>query len=189
MAGQGMQRNPPARRRDGVTAFVRRGQRLLWLGLAAIGLGLSLLLVYAWVEVVNNPGITLADGYWIGRVPWTPAGIALVLAGSVIALVAGAAVVAARGDWLRRFLIVPAFVLPVLWWAVGLGLLPFPRFRGPDPVTLAYSLPEGAALSLILPAIVVVALALLPMRPDDRHFISPVHDRDPASPDDERPRS
>jgi hypothetical protein len=149
-------------------------------------LGLSLLLVYAWIEVVNNPGITLVDGYWIGRMPWTPAGIVLALAGSSIALVAGATVVVVRGDWLRRLLLAPVLLLPVGWWAVGLGVLPFPRFHGPDPVTLAYSLPEGTALSLILPVLVVAALALLPIRPDERHFMSPVHDREPASPEDER---
>jgi hypothetical protein len=168
MADTRLQPARPAGRPEEMSTFLRRAGRLAWTGLASIGLGLSVLLLYAWVEVVNNPGIRLVDGYWIGRVPWTPTGVVLVIAGSLLALVAGTAIVVVRGDWLRRFLLLPIFALPALWWAVALGALPFPRFHPPDPVTFAYSLPETAVLALVLPALAAAALALAPIQPDGR---------------------
>lgn len=80
-------------RRPRMATFLRRADFIRWAGMASIGLGLSVLVVYAWVEYVNNPGSSLVDGYWIGRVPWTPAGVLLILAGSVATLIGGAAVV------------------------------------------------------------------------------------------------
>jgi hypothetical protein len=153
------------------------------MGLAAIGLGLSILLVYAWVEVVNTPGTSLVDGYWIGRVPWTPAGVVLVLAGSLAAVGTAAAIVMVRGDWVRRILVLPVAAVPVLWWATALGVVPFPRFQAPDPVTFAYSLPVTAALGLILPSLAAAALALVPIRPDSRFTMSPVRPDGPVPPD------
>jgi hypothetical protein len=155
---------------------VGRAERVYWLGLGAIFVGLSVLVVYAWVEVVNNPGLTLVDGYWIGRIPWTPAGIVLVLLGSTAAVLAGAALALIRGDWLRRLLVVPTVLAPLAWWATGLGLIPFPRFAGPDPVTFAYSLPETAALMLLLPSLVAGVLGLWPVPPDRRVLLAPVRD-------------
>jgi hypothetical protein len=142
-----------------------RAALLMWFGLAAIGLGLSVLLVYAWVEVLNNPGLTLVDGYWIGRVPWTPAGVWLVLVGSVVSAIGGAMAILVSGDWLRRILAVGVVLLPTFWWATALGFVPFPRYEAPDPVTLAYSVPETAVLFLILPALALLALWLTPIRP------------------------
>ena len=71
--------------------------------------GLAVLLAYAWYEYLTRPGISLVDGYWIGRVPWTPMGVVLVLAGTALGVVGGCAVIVVRGDWLRRVL-VPAIV-------------------------------------------------------------------------------
>jgi hypothetical protein len=166
-----------------MASAIRRAERAYWLGLSSIGLGLSVLLVYAWIEVVNNPEISIVDGYWIGRVPWTPAGVVLVLAGSVVATLGGAVLAALRGDWLRRLLVVPGVLAPVAWWATALGLIPFPRFSPPDPVTLAYSLPETAAVMLILPALAAGILGMWPIPPDRRIVLSPVRDPDaPSSP-------
>jgi hypothetical protein len=146
----------------------------MWAGLASIGLGLSVLLVYAWVEVINNPGYTLVDGYWIGRVPWTPLGIVLVLAGSAVTVLAGAVAILAAGDWLRRLMAILVALVPAAWWAMALGILPFPRFLPPDPVTLAYSLPQMAALLLALPAVAVAGLRLAAIRPGPVR-LRPVH--------------
>jgi hypothetical protein len=166
-------------RRRAVSATVdhspRRIDRVVWLGLAGIGLGGATLLVYAWVEYVNNPGISIVDGYWIGRVPWTPIGVWLVIGGASLALVGAAASVVVRGGWIRRLLLIPVGALPVLWWSIALGVLPFPRYLPPAPMTLAYSLPESAVLSLVLPALAAALLALLPHRPDLRAHIRPVH--------------
>jgi hypothetical protein len=167
-----------------MATFLRRADFIRWAGMAGIGLGLAVLIAYAWVEYINNPGISLIDGYWIGRVPWTPAGVVLVLAGSVATQLAGAAIVLVLGDWMRWLLLVPVLIPPLAWWLTGLGTVPFPRFTGPDPVTLAYSLPQAAAVALILPALAVTALALVPMRPDRRVRLRAVHDaRDERSAD------
>ena len=159
-----------------MATFLRRADLIRWAGMASIGLGLAVLIVYAWVEYINDPGISLIDGYWIGRVPWTPAGVVLILAGSAATQLAGAAIVLVLGDWLRRLLLIPILIPPLAWWLTGLGVAPFPRFIGPDPVTLAYSLPLAAAVALILPALAVTALALVPVQPDRRVRLRAVHD-------------
>jgi hypothetical protein len=154
---------PPMSRSD---RLVRRGRQLAGLSLALLFVGPSILLVEAWVEVLNHPGYSLVDGYSIGRLPWTPIGIALALAGAVLALGSGSALVAIIGGWWRRLLIVPVAAAAAIWWAFALGLLPFPRFHGPDPVTFAYDLPTTAAILVLLPGAFLAALALSPRPPD-----------------------
>ena len=163
-----------------MTTFLRRSDRAVWVGLSGIGVGLSVLLVYAWVEFLNNPGISLVDGYWIGRVPWTPLGVVLVLAGSGLALLAGAASVLLRGDWVRWLLLLPVLAASLLWWALAVGLLPSARYLPIDPVSLAYSLPQVAALLLVLPAVAVAFIAFLPVRPDLRILFGRVHPAEPT---------
>lgn len=152
----------------------------MWLGLALTGLGLAVLLAYAWYEYLTRPGISLADGYWIGRVPWTPLGVVLVLAGTALGVVGGCAVIVVRGDWLRRIFIPATAGVPAFWWLTAL-VIPMPRSQVRDPVTLAYSLPETAALFLILPALVAAALALAPLRGGTRVRLRPVHREQPAA--------
>ena len=144
--------------------------------LALLVVGPSILLVYAWVEVLNNPGMTLVDGYWIGRAPWTPIGIVVALAGGVVGLLSGSVAIAIEGGWWRRALLVPAWVATVLWWLTALGVLPYPRFIGPDPVTFAYSLPSTGALLVLMPAALLAVLALTPRLPSTpRTRLRPVH--------------
>jgi hypothetical protein len=133
-------------------------------GLWASGLGPAGLLVLAWTEVLNRPGLTLVDGYWIGREPWTSIGVVTALTGAVAGLLGGALVLALEGGWWRRFLLVPAVAGAGLWWAVALGALPFPGFAGPDPVAFAYSLPATAALLVLMPAALLATLAVTPRR-------------------------
>lgn len=130
--------------------------------LALLIVGPSILLVYAWVEVLNNPGLSLVDGYQVGREPYTSAGIVVSLAGGVAGLVAGSVAIAIEGGWWRRFLILPSAVAAVLWWATALGFLPYPDFHGPDPVALAYALPVAAALLLLMPAALLATLCITP---------------------------
>ena len=133
------------------------------LALALLVIGPSILLVYAWVEVLNNPGYTLADGYWIGRIPWTPLGIVIGLAGAVAGLIAGSVAITIQGGWWRRFLVVPSLAAAALWWLMALGVVQFiPRFKGPDPVTFAYSAPTQAILLVLMPAALLAALCLTP---------------------------
>ena len=47
-----------------MATFLRRADLIRWAGMASIGLGLAVLIVYAWVEYINDPGISLIDGYW-----------------------------------------------------------------------------------------------------------------------------
>jgi hypothetical protein len=148
--------------------------------LVLLVIGPSILLIYAWVEVLNNPAFSLADGYSIGRVPYTPAGIVVSLAGAVAGLIAGSVAIAIEGGWWRRFLILPAAVAAVLWWATALGALPFPRFHGPDPVTFAYSLPAAAALLVLMPAALLATLCLTPrMVSAPRARLRPVQSAEP----------
>lgn len=159
--------------------FGRRIDRAIWIGLGGVGLGLAVLLTYAWVEYLNNPGISIVDGYWIGRTPWTPIGICLVLGGASLALVSGAVAVAMRGDWLRRLLALPPLLASTCWWLTAVGVIPMPRFQPPDPVTLAYSLPQAAVLMLILPAVAVAALAFIRVPPDRRVRLRRIHSDPP----------
>jgi hypothetical protein len=132
------------------------------LALGLMVVGPSILLVYAWVEVLNNAGYTLVDGYWIGRVPWTPLGLVISLVGATAGLLAGAVAIAIEGGWWRRFLLVPSLGAATLWWLMALGVVPYPRFHGPDPVTFAYTLPTQTILLLLMPAALLAILCLTP---------------------------
>lgn len=137
--------------------------------------GPAILLVYAWVEVLNNPGWTLVDGYWIGRTPWTPIGLVIALIGGMAGLLSGSVAIAIEGGWWRRALILPAAGAAALWWLTALGVIPYPRFQGPDPVTFAYSLPTTAILLVLMPAALIAALALTPrMQTPPRTRLRPV---------------
>lgn len=151
-----------------------RSWAILSLGLMVVGP--AILLVYAWAEVLNNPGLTLVDGYWIGRTPWTPIALVIALIGGVGGTLAGTVAIAIQGGWWRRALVLPAVAAGALWWSMALGLLPYPRFQGPDPVTFAYSLPVQATLLVLMPAALLAVLALTPRLPGTpRTRLRPVH--------------
>jgi hypothetical protein len=165
----------------------RIADRATWVGLALAGLGLAIVIVRSWVEYLSvapehvpPEGLNIVDGYWIGHEPWSSMGVVPVLAGSLLATAAAATLVMLRGDWLRRLLALAVLVVPVLWWLIGLGALPYPRFVGPDPVTLAYSMPQQAAIMLLVPAVAAAALAFLPHRPDTRIRLKRVHPEQPT---------
>jgi hypothetical protein len=132
------------------------------IALALLVVGPSILLVYAWVEVLNNPGFSLTDGYSVGRTPYTPIGVVVSLAGGVAGLLAGSVAIAIEGGWWRRFLLVPSVTAAVLWWATALGALAYPGFDGPDPIEFAFRFPVPAALLLLMPAALLAALCLSP---------------------------
>lgn len=151
-----------------MTTFLHRAEQALWVGLSAIGLGASILLVYAWIEFLNRPGINLVQGYQMGREPWTSGGIVIALAGSVLALLAGVVVVLLRGDWVRWILLLPLVAADLLWWAMALGLVPFAGYDPIDPIGFAFREPQTAAILLAVPPAAMAILAVLPMRPDRR---------------------
>jgi hypothetical protein len=165
----------------------RIADRLAWGGLTATGLGIAIVIIRSWIEYLSLPaanmppeGFSVVDGYWIGHEPWSSMGIVPVLAGSAIATLAALTLVILRGDWLRRLLSLAVLAVPVTWWLVALGAVPFPRFTGPDPVTFAYSLPQQAAIMLLIPAVAVAVLAFLPHRPDTRVRLQRVHPEQPT---------
>ena len=141
--------------------------------LAAVA-GVLVLLSYATSEVLADPSLSLEDGYWIGRVPWTPMGVGLVVAGSTLAIVAGTALVLLRGGNIRRVTAVAACLPAAYWWL--LASVPLVAFGGawcgqptcPQPssdvITIAYSLPESTVFLLLLPALIVTTVALAPRR-------------------------
>lgn len=132
------------------------------IALALLVVGPSILLVYAWVEVLNNPGLSLADGLLRGREPWTSAGIVTSLGGGAAGLLAGSTAIIIEGGWWRRFLIVPSAVAAALWWGTAMGILPYPDFDGPDPLALARALPVATALLVLMPAALLATLCNTP---------------------------
>jgi hypothetical protein len=169
---------------SGGTTLVTGAHQWARISLALLVLGPSILLIYAWVEVLNNPGISLADGYWIGRTPYIPIGIVLSLAGGVAGLLAGSVAIVIEGGWWRRFLVLPSAVAAVLWWGTALGILPYPNFHGPDPVTFAYSLPVTATLLVLVPAALLATLCISP-----RIVSAPRTRMRPVQPVERKPRT
>jgi hypothetical protein len=163
-----------------LTTLPRRAELAVWVGLSGIGLGAAAVLVYAWVEFLNNPGLSLVDAYWVGRAPWVPAGILLALAGSAVALPAGAALVLLRGDWVRWFLILPLAGAELLWWAIALGLVAFAGYEPIDPIGFAYRVPQTAAILLVVPPVAMAVLAFLPTRRDGPVRLGRVHPPEPV---------
>lgn len=142
-------------------------------GLLAAGGGVLVLLGYAFSEVLANPGTSLVDGYWIGRLPWTAIGVDLVVYGSTAAVVVGTLAAWIAGGLLRRAVSLLLLVVAAFWWFVA--TLPFAGGApcdpcspaGPDPLDYAYSVPYSTLLLLGLPAAIAggAALGRRPGRP------------------------
>jgi hypothetical protein len=135
-------------------------------GLSAAVAGLVVLLVQSLSETIAEPGLSLIDGYWIGRLPGTAVGVGLAVIGATIALVFGPATAWLAGGAVRRIVSALALAVAALWWF--LAMLPPAQGAfcascpppGPDPLTMAYSQPELAALFLLVPAAIVGAVAI-----------------------------
>jgi hypothetical protein len=142
-------------------------RRLTAASLAVFGAGLAALLIYCVAEALANPGFSLVDAYWRGRLPWMGIIEGLVVAGATASALAGAVAIWLTGGWLRRVLSVPLFLLSAGWGMIALS----PPRRAvpcidcppldPDPWAHAYSVPESAAVFLIAPAVALALLALL----------------------------
>jgi hypothetical protein len=145
---------------------------------AVLGAGFALLLAYSVAEVLANPGISLADGYWRGELPWMGIIEGLVVAGATACAIVGTATVAALGGWLRRAITLLPLAAVGLWWSfawaragINGACCEQPAF---DPWAYAYSAPLLALQLLIVPAIAIVALALLGRaEPERAGYISP----------------
>jgi hypothetical protein len=133
---------------------------------SAAAAGLVTLLLQAMTEVLAEPGLSLVDGYWIGRLPWTAVGVDLVVIGATTILVFGTVTAWLAGGPARRAASGLALVIGAFWWLLAMVPPPQGAFcagcpaRGPDPFTMAYSQPELASLFLLFPAAVAGAVAL-----------------------------
>ena len=150
---------------------------LTLVGLVSTIGGIGVLLAYATSEVLADRSLTLEDAYWIGRLPWTPIGVGLIVAGATTAVAVGAVTAVIDGGWIRRLVAIMAAGVAVFWWLVatvplvGMGgawcgqpSCPAPCF---DVVTIAYSTPKMTVVWLLIPAVVAAAAALAP-RPRPR---------------------
>jgi len=145
----------------------------LWVtmvGLAITAAGLVVLFVQARSEVMADPALSLEDGYWIGRLPWTEVGVDLTVIGATVVLVFGAATAWLAGGPIRRVVSALALAIGLVWWL--LMMLPPPQAvpcpscppRGPEPLTMAYSQPGFAVQFLLLPAAIAAAVAFSAVR-------------------------
>lgn len=136
--------------------------------LGVLAFGLLFLGAYCVAEALANPGFSLIDAYWRGRLPWMGIAEALIVGGASACAVTGGATVLWLGGWWRRVLAAPALLAVAFWWLLGIAGLPG---RGPclpspcppqpiDPWAVAYSAPEQAFLFLILPSVFLGALAV-----------------------------
>ena len=143
----------------------------LWLAsLGFLALGVIGLVSYAVSEVLAHPGISLVDAFWIGRLPWTPIGVGLVVAGATAALIFSSPIVLLRGQVAVRALSLAGLGAGALWWLDALVLggpvsecaPPCIGGRPPsDVITIAYSSPHLAIALLLIPAITVSVVASL----------------------------
>jgi hypothetical protein len=145
-----------------------------WATVIGVGfaiLGIAVLLAYAASEVLADPSLSLEDGYWIGRLPWTPIGVGLTIVGATIVVVAGATTVMVAGGRARRAVTLACLAVATFWWLTvsilpvaasgawcGRPTCPQPTY---DPITMAYSSPQLAVMWLLLPALVVAPMALM----------------------------
>ena len=145
-----------------------RAGTAIGLGVALVGIGV--LTAYAASEVFADPSLSLADGYWIGRLPWTPIGVGMAIGGATLAAAAGTGTALLAGGVWRRSLALLALVVVAFWWAL-VAMLPIglggawcgqPTCTRPaiEPITMAYSTPEQTATWLLLPALVISLVAL-----------------------------
>jgi len=171
-----------------VETLARRLRALTNLGLVFTGLGLVALVMVAWVEVLQHPGTSFVDAYWVGREPWTSIGVWVALAGATATALVGAAATLVQGGWIRRILVVVGLLPAIYWWGIPAGLVDGPGlggggagrggFLGSNPETLAYGWPQWALVGLLLPALFIATLALAARRATPTTAIGPVHEQD-----------
>jgi hypothetical protein len=131
--------------------------------------GAAILLVAAVVELTTGqPGMNIVDAYWVGRLPWTSIGVGMVLCGATATTVVGSVASWLTPGWLQRLVSLGALLSTAFWWAIS----PIIRYTGGccgpppayDPITIAYSDPKSALVLVVVPALIVAAIALLPAR-------------------------
>jgi hypothetical protein len=134
-------------------------------GLAALVIGLAVFFLYALSEVIAHPGLSLADGYRIGRLPWTGIGEGFTVMGATAAVVLGSVAILLGGSRWRSIPVPVLLAAAAFFWF--LAVLGTPN-RGPctdctirvDVFAYAYSVPETTLILLLIPSVLTAALAL-----------------------------
>ncbi|MEO6294964.1 MAG: hypothetical protein ABIP01_06550 [Candidatus Limnocylindria bacterium] len=124
------------------------------IALGVTGIGAAVLLVAALVEMLTHPGMTLVDAYWVGRLPWTPIAIGLVLLGGTAAVVIGAITAWLLPARAARVISVPAILATAFWWAISVLQASIGACCGSasyNPFTVAYSSPQDCSFSSCCP--------------------------------------
>jgi len=101
--------------------------------------------------------------------------------GATASAVFGAAAVMLEGGWIRRLVVLVPLGVTGLWWFLAVALSSIRAVpcdacppRTPDPWAYAYSIPPVTLWYLILPSLIVVALALVRRRQaEPGTYISP----------------
>jgi hypothetical protein len=154
----------PMRSRPGTVTI-----RMTALAAVVLVVGAAILLVAAVIELATGqPGMNLEDAYWVGRLPWTPIGVGMVLYAATATTVVGSVASWLTPGWLQRLVCLGALLSTAFWWAIS----PIIRYTGGccgprpvyDPITIAYSTPQGALILVVVPALIVAAVVLLPAR-------------------------
>lgn len=153
--------------------YKRTATRLWLLSLAVLASGFLVLLGYTVAEVSAHPGISLVDAFWIGRLPWTPIGVGLILGGATATLVFGGAVTLLGAPWPLQLPVHVGLVAGTLWWIYALILgggaySCAPPCAGgrpiPDVITIAYSSPNTVIVLLLIPTLGASLLAGVSLR-------------------------
>lgn len=145
------------------------------IGLIVLLLGMAALLLTGWIDYLRHPGTSPIDAYRRGTEPWTSISVAIALAGSLVTLLTGALVALLDGSWIRKLIVLVALGASAYWWLAASGVIPVPGYKPIVPVKLAYSLPETAALLVLLPAALAAAMALWPRRVIPSSRMAPIH--------------
>jgi len=145
------------------------------IALGVTSIGAAVLLVAALGAMLTQPGLTLVDAYWVGRLPWTPIGIAFALLGGTAAVVIGTSAAWLLPTRAARVISVPAILATAFWWAISVLQASIGACCGSasyDPFTVAYSSPQGLFLLVVLPALVLGAVVLWSRTKTDRRWPS-----------------
>jgi hypothetical protein len=152
-------------------AVARWARRASALGIALQVLGGLAISVASWQGMGLAPGLTLIDGYWVGREPFMGIGTWLLGIGATLTVLAATtAVLASRRLALVRLLALPPLGAAAYWWVGAVTFFMVPRSRPgtavstPDLATVIYSQPELAVLLLVLPSAILAATAMLAHR-------------------------
>lgn len=147
------------------------GWVVLLAGLVCVAVGAVAILTASIQGMQLQPGTSLVDGYWVGRLPWMDVGTWLVPLGGIAAGGAAVAIWSSRSGWAVRLSSLAALAVIGFWTFVTLAVdmaphvAPSGRFSSPSLATAVYSNPAQTLILLLLPAAVLVALALPTRRP------------------------